>query len=367
MATESEVNATLDTDAQADREASDSIARTAATATEQGNIQTNIKQQQAVKHPGSTGSFITDPQFWSDVGTNAEDLGRGVAHGALHGTARAMDWLAPHIGSEGGYTADVDSQELLKPTNPDRAPSEVGNMLGTGALGIGAAPETAVTGVASLGVAMAKQGAFWAAIGAATSDDRVKGAEYGAAGGAGGEVVGVAAKVALASAGSFMRALFEKGGTEVGERIASEAPHGLPTETTPWTPDTVDAADTAHPKAAGTQTPAAAPAQDGFMADFDKLPDHETEIGTKRVGNASVSVDKDPFDPNTVHLSTIRADETGQGYGQQAMQQMADLADKHGARMTLDAIPMDKDGISHEALSDFYQKYSFGATDGGLV
>lgn len=123
--------------------------------------------------------------------------------------------------------------------------------------------------------------------------------------------------------------------------------------------------------AAGKDKPgAAAPegtSQERFMADFDKLPDHETEIGHKRIGGTAVDIAKDPFDENTVHLNTIRADETGKGLGPAALKEITAMADKHGTHVTLDAIPMDKDAITKDALSDFYAKQGFKPTEGGLV
>jgi hypothetical protein len=79
----------------------------------------------------------------------------------------------------------------------------------------------------------------------------------------------------------------------------------------------------------------------------------------KRVGSTNVDLAKDPFDPNRVHLEMLRADEMGKGHGSQALKQVTDLADKHGATVQLNATPVGKNGPSQAKLIDTYRKHGF--------
>lgn len=110
---------------------------------------------------------------------------------------------------------------------------------------------------------------------------------------------------------------------------------------------------------------------DTMLEEFNQNPDHPTQMGTKQVGNTSVELSKDPFDANTVHVESIRADQPGQGAGTQAMQQLTQLADKHGVKLTLDAVPLKpaegEAAIPAEKLQDFYKSQGFNSTEGGLV
>jgi hypothetical protein len=79
----------------------------------------------------------------------------------------------------------------------------------------------------------------------------------------------------------------------------------------------------------------------------------------RRVGKATAELYKDPGDPNTVHLEKFTADQPGQGHGSAALKQITDIADKHGARISLDAIPQGANKISQERLTAYYQRHGF--------
>ena len=82
----------------------------------------------------------------------------------------------------------------------------------------------------------------------------------------------------------------------------------------------------------------------------------------KRVGKANVSVSQDPFDANKVHLDMLRADEPGKRQGAKALQKTLQLADKHGATVQLDAVPVGKGGPDAAKLMEFYKEHGFKLT-----
>ncbi len=79
----------------------------------------------------------------------------------------------------------------------------------------------------------------------------------------------------------------------------------------------------------------------------------------KRVGSSTAELYKDPGDPNTVHLEKLAADHPGGGHGTAALREITDLADKHGARLTLDAVPQGKNPVPRERLMDYYARHGF--------
>jgi hypothetical protein len=174
-----------------------------------------------------------------------------------------------------------------------------------------------------------------------------------------GSLVGVPLEAAQAAAGPFTSWLKGARAAKQFAEVSKAADEVKPTPAAPPEP----------PLAANDATASVTPHdREGFLKAYEALPDHKTQIGTKKVGSASVSLSSDPFADDTVHLETIRADETGKGHGPAALKQITELADQHGVKVTLDAIPMDGDkGISAEKLSDFYKSHGFTSTEGGLV
>jgi hypothetical protein len=79
----------------------------------------------------------------------------------------------------------------------------------------------------------------------------------------------------------------------------------------------------------------------------------------RRVGKATAELYKDPGDPNTVHLEKFTADQPGQGHGSAALKQITDIADRHGANISLDAIPQGANKVSQERLTAYYQRHGF--------
>lgn len=85
--------------------------------------------------------------------------------------------------------------------------------------------------------------------------------------------------------------------------------------------------------------------------------------GQRMNGNARAELVPDPFKPDTAHLETFEADKPGNGAGTEAMKQITELADKHGVRLTTDAVPQPtKNGapkLTQEELNAFYAKHGF--------
>lgn len=110
-------------------------------------------------------------------------------------------------------------------------------------------------------------------------------------------------------------------------------------------------------------------AREHFLQDLESNTAENPDQPGQRLVNGKVGFElsKDPFDENTVHIENVRATEPGKGSGTTAMKVVTDLADKHGVRMTLDAIPLDKGGIEPEALQAFYKKHGFTPKEGGLI
>jgi hypothetical protein len=99
----------------------------------------------------------------------------------------------------------------------------------------------------------------------------------------------------------------------------------------------------------------------GFLSRFAQL---SQESPTNPAGrlfskNVSVELQPEPTDEHTVHVEDLRALTTGQGHGAAALKKITGLADRHGVRLTLDAHPLDKGGISKEKLVQFYQNHGF--------
>lgn len=314
MATQAEANDILTKDVQDEDSASASIDRTAATANEQGQIHDAIKKQQAVANPGAASSFVADPQFWHDVGRNYLDLNVASAHGLMHAGARLADLVIP---GDHGFTQDIDASPSLQPSDPTSVPSKVGDTLGGMSLFAAAAPESAalkgaplVKSAVQLGINMAQQSAFWAAVGFATGDDRVKDAGFGALGGAGGE----AAATALRAGGAALGHFFSTKGTELPIHIPeADAP---PAPTTPWTPDSVANAGTAHPEAAGTQTPPKSE-QVGYTTHKIQSSDLSQDLHLKDNGslpdNAISYVAKDADGKQISHVTVVPRGDSVQG------------------------------------------------------
>jgi hypothetical protein len=100
---------------------------------------------------------------------------------------------------------------------------------------------------------------------------------------------------------------------------------------------------------------------DDMKAEFDRKNPTEAPVGYlgKRVGAATAELYKDPGDPNTVHLEKLTSDRPGSGAGTAALKQITDLADKHGARMTLDAVPQGANKVSAARLKAYYERHGF--------
>jgi hypothetical protein len=79
----------------------------------------------------------------------------------------------------------------------------------------------------------------------------------------------------------------------------------------------------------------------------------------KRVGAATAEVYRDPGDPNAVHIEKLTADKPGSGAGTAALKHITDLADKHGARVTLDAVPQGMNKVSTARLKAYYERHGF--------
>jgi hypothetical protein len=90
----------------------------------------------------------------------------------------------------------------------------------------------------------------------------------------------------------------------------------------------------------------------------------------KRVGAATAEVYRDPGDPNAVHIEKLTADKPGSGAGTAALQHITDLADKHGARVTLDAVPQGMNKVSTARLKAYYERHGFesdGRTENSMT
>jgi GNAT superfamily N-acetyltransferase len=70
------------------------------------------------------------------------------------------------------------------------------------------------------------------------------------------------------------------------------------------------------------------------------------------------------FDPY-MNLDLIKTEKSvrGKGYASMVMQIIADLADKWGVNMELDADPLDAEGLTESELIRFYQKFGFRIVD----
>lgn len=118
---------------------------------------------------------------------------------------------------------------------------------------------------------------------------------------------------------------------------------------------------------AARQTPA-----DRMISNFENVTkEHPTQVGTRAFNGASVELSHDPFDPNTVHIESMRADKGGQGTSSKVLQGLTAMADRHGARLTLDSVPMKPNpgeaAIPADKLASIYKAHGFTPTEGGLV
>lgn len=122
-----------------------------------------------------------------------------------------------------------------------------------------------------------------------------------------------------------------------------------------------------RPEGAARQTPA-----DRLISNFNAVTkEHPTQVGTRAFNGASVELSHDPFDPNTVHIESMRADKGGQGTSSKVLQGLTAMADRHGARLTLDSVPMKPNpgetAIPADKLASIYKAHGFTPTEGGLV
>ena len=103
------------------------------------------------------------------------------------------------------------------------------------------------------------------------------------------------------------------------------------------------------------------PDRAGFLSRFQQLSQDSPTNPAGRLfsKNVSVELQPEPTDEHTVHVEDLRALTTGQGHGAAALKKLTGLADRHGVRLTLDAHPLDKGGISKEKLVQFYQRAGF--------
>jgi hypothetical protein len=111
---------------------------------------------------------------------------------------------------------------------------------------------------------------------------------------------------------------------------------------------------------------------DNMKAEFDRKNPAEAPAGYlgKRVGASTAELYKDPGDPNTVHLEKLTADQPGSGAGTAALKQITDLADRHGARVTLDAVPQGQNKVSTARLKAYYERHGFesdGRTENSMT
>lgn len=103
-----------------------------------------------------------------------------------------------------------------------------------------------------------------------------------------------------------------------------------------------------------------------FLHDFELAHAESTTQPGERVINGNVHVEAvaDPTDPGTVHINGVRAVRPGEGSGTAALEHLTAMADEHGVRLTLDARPLDKDGIGQDKLSAWYQRFGFRPAGG---
>jgi hypothetical protein len=150
-------------------------------------------------------------------------------------------------------------------------------------------------------------------------------------------------------------------GADQAVRLGSEArPTAIDVGTeksTTVTPKTV--ARAARPYA--ERSAPAVPDRAGFLSRFQQLSEDSPTNPAGRLfsKNVSVELNPEPTDDHTVHVEDLRALTTGQGHGAAALKKLTGLADRHGVRLTLDAHPLDKGGISKEKLVQFYQNHGF--------
>lgn len=101
-----------------------------------------------------------------------------------------------------------------------------------------------------------------------------------------------------------------------------------------------------------------------FVREFEaQNPQNPDEPAQRLVnGNVSVGLVTDPTNPNTAHIESVRALQTGGGAGSKAMEHIAALADQHGVRLTLHADPLDVAGIGSRKLVEWYKRFGFRIT-----
>lgn len=120
--------------------------------------------------------------------------------------------------------------------------------------------------------------------------------------------------------------------------------------------------------AAERGAPAEAP-QDTMLREFEKTTaEHPTQPGQRLMnGKVGVELVRDPVHPDVVHIENIRALETGKGHGPEALKALGAMADRHGVTLSLDAVPLEREGISAEKLRALYEQHGFVPAKGGLV
>jgi hypothetical protein len=105
--------------------------------------------------------------------------------------------------------------------------------------------------------------------------------------------------------------------------------------------------------------------------EFDEShPEAPTGFLGRRVGKSTADLYRDPGDPNAVHLEKLTADQPGSGAGTVALKKITDLADKHGARVTLDAVPQGTNKVSPARLKAYYERHGFesdGRTENSMT
>jgi hypothetical protein len=107
-------------------------------------------------------------------------------------------------------------------------------------------------------------------------------------------------------------------------------------------------------------------------SEFDELHPEEAPAGYlgRRVGKSTAELYRDPGDPSAVHLEKLTADKPGSGAGTAALKKITDLADKHGARVTLDAVPQGANKVSPARLKAYYEQHGFesdGRTENSMT
>jgi len=111
----------------------------------------------------------------------------------------------------------------------------------------------------------------------------------------------------------------------------------------------------------------------GMASDLIRLADSSDKgyIGIRKMGiervvvhffgkRVEVILEFHHFDPY-MNLDLIKTEKSarGKGYASMVMQIIADLADKWGVNMELDADPLDSEGLTELELIQFYQKFGF--------